>query len=466
MSRGVGYCAHVQLHLLSPSCTSCPTKRKMALFKWVAFIMAVVSMSVATKSGKKTLVLLENLSIKDTHSIFFDDLTSRGFQLVFKMADDSSLALSKYGEYLYDHLIIFAPSVEEFGGTIDVPSLTGFVDQGGNILVAASSQVGDVLRDFAIEIGIEPDERETAVIDHLNYDINDQGDHTRLVVDKSNIINSHLIVGSNTNPILYHGLGLIADTDNPLVLEIMNGYTTSYSYSPSREITEYPHAVGKSTLLIAGLQARNNARVVFCGSIDFFSNEYFAAPVQKSLAGSKGYAQSGNQAMARSLSEWVFKEKGVLRSGKVRHHRDGEEEPPSSYTVRDIVYYFIEIEELVNDKWVPYKGSDVQLEFFRIDPFVRTFLNKTKDGTFYVKFELPDVYGVFQFKVDYSRLGYTHLQSFTQVSVRPYEHTQYERFINSAYPYYLSALSMMVGVVLFSCVFLHFRDPSDKRKKE
>ena len=30
----------------------------------------------------------------------------------FKAADDSSLALMKYGEYLYDHLIIFSPSVE------------------------------------------------------------------------------------------------------------------------------------------------------------------------------------------------------------------------------------------------------------------------------------------------------------------------------------------------------------------
>ena len=31
-------------------------------------------------------------------------------------------------------------------------------------------------------------------------------------------------------------------------------------------------------------------------------------------------------------------------------------------------------------------------------------------------FKLPDVYGVFQFKVDYNRIGYTHLFSTTQVS--------------------------------------------------
>jgi hypothetical protein len=46
---------------------------------------------------------------------------------------------------------------------------------------------------------------------------------------------------------------------------------------------QYPHAVGRNTLLIAALQARNNARVVFSGSLYFFSDEAFTSPVQKAL---------------------------------------------------------------------------------------------------------------------------------------------------------------------------------------
>ena len=38
--------------------------------------------------------------------------SDRGFDLTFKQADDASLALVKYGEYLYDNLILFSPSVE------------------------------------------------------------------------------------------------------------------------------------------------------------------------------------------------------------------------------------------------------------------------------------------------------------------------------------------------------------------
>lgn len=45
-----------------------------------------------------------------------------------------------------------------------------------------------------------------------------------------------------------------------------------------------------------------------------------------------------------------------------------------------------------------------------------------------------------------------------KVSVRPLQHTEYERFIRSAYPYYFSVFSMMVGVSLFSCVFLYHKE--------
>lgn len=37
-----------------------------------------------------------------------------------KVADDPSLQLTRYGEYLYQNLVIFAPGVEEFGGALSV----------------------------------------------------------------------------------------------------------------------------------------------------------------------------------------------------------------------------------------------------------------------------------------------------------------------------------------------------------
>ncbi len=49
------------------------------------------------------------------------------------------------------------------------------------------------------------------------------------------------------------------------------------------------------------------------------------------------FDKSGNQDLALSLVEWVFKEKGVLRVGKVTHHKAGDKNPPAAYTILDDV---------------------------------------------------------------------------------------------------------------------------------
>ncbi|XP_065061237.1 dolichyl-diphosphooligosaccharide--protein glycosyltransferase 48 kDa subunit-like [Rhopilema esculentum] len=418
-----------------------------------------VASSEVNNAGK-TLVLLENAHVRETHSIFFKFLQDKGFELTYKLADDPDLALQKYGEYLFNNLIVFAPSVEDFGGSVDVAAITKFIDDGNNVLIAASSSIGTPLRELGSECGIEFDEEKTAVIDHHNFDVTDDGQHTVILADGKNAIKSRNIVGSgNENPLLFQGVGMVADQDNPLTLEILSASSTAYSYYPDDKISEYPHAVGKSTLLIGGLQARNNARVIFSGSFDFFSDKFFLSGVQNAaVSDSKFYPVSGNAELAFNLAMWIFKQRGVLRVVGVDHHPIGELSPPMAYTIEDQVAYKIKIEEFHEGKWQPFQASDVQLEFFRIDPFVRINLNSSSDGTFSAEFKLPDVYGVFQFKVDYDRIGYTHLRSTTQIPVRPKMHTQYERFIPSAFPYYASAFSMMIGLSVFSFVFLHFKD--------
>lgn len=219
---------------------------------------------------------------------FFDILiyefiiTDDGYSLIFKLADDANLQLSKYGEYLYQHLIIFAPSIEEFGGSLSVDAITDFIDGGGNVLVAGSSQSGDALRELASECGFEIDEEGASVIDHMNYDLSDSGYHTMIVINPTTLIDASVIVGSqNIPPLLYEGTGLIADTNNPLLLRLLTATNSAYSYNPNNPVKEYPHAVGKNTLLIGALQARNNARVLFSGSLFFFSDEAFTKSIQK-----------------------------------------------------------------------------------------------------------------------------------------------------------------------------------------
>jgi len=416
-------------------------------------------------AGSRVLVLVDHLSIKESHSIYFQSLKDRGFELTFKLADDASLSLFAFGRPKYEHLILFSPSVEEFGGSIHVQSITEFIDNGGNVLVAVDENVGEAIRELAVECGIEIDEEGAQVIDHLNYDLSDDGSHTLIVAKADNLIDAKTIVGNRNqlNPILYRGIGMISDPKNPLVLDVMTGSSASYSFVPSKKISEYPHAVGRNTILISALQARNNARIVFVGSLDFFSDSFFQSSVKPKFD-SKVYDKSGNEDLAVSLSKWVFKEEGVLRVTSVEHFIKGTKSAPEYYTILEDIEYWINIETYQNGKWVPFEATDVQLEFVRIDPFVRTTLKRQGDR-YLASFRVPDVYGVYQFKVDYKRIGYTHLYSSTQVSVHPLQHTQYERFIVSAYPYYFSAFSMMAGVFVFSFVFLYYKE-KDKSKSD
>ena len=85
----------------------------------LALICCSIS-AITCVENPRALVLLDNLAIKESHSIFFKTLTDLGFSLTYKTADDPSIVLKKYGAFLFDHLILFSPSVEEFGGDLKV----------------------------------------------------------------------------------------------------------------------------------------------------------------------------------------------------------------------------------------------------------------------------------------------------------------------------------------------------------
>uniref|UniRef100_A0A914M4K4 Dolichyl-diphosphooligosaccharide--protein glycosyltransferase 48 kDa subunit n=1 Tax=Meloidogyne incognita TaxID=6306 RepID=A0A914M4K4_MELIC len=427
------------------------------MFKTLIFLL-LLSSTIADR----ILLLVDNSETVKTHSEFIKSIEGRGHTIKTSQADSSDLALIKFGELLFEHLIILAPSVDEFGGAISVSEISNFIDKGGNVFFTGGYNMGDAIKDLAAEVGFEFDDDKTSVIDHFSYDANlDNGNHTTIIVPNTQLVNAPLITGvgnSKLGPLLYRGVSLIAEGSNPLRFVIMTASSTAFSFNPKNPVEETPGAVGKSTILIGAMQARNNARVLVSGSIDFFSNEFINANAQK--AGTTEKSKSGNSELAKALSMWVLKEEGVLRIKTVKHHVVGQTTPPTEYTIMDNVHYEINIEELKSGKWLPFKGDDVQLEFVRIDPFVRTTL-KNNNGRLSTTFKVPDVYGVFKFLVDYHRIGYTHLYDVQQVSVRPLKHTQYERFSRCAYPYYVSAFSMMIGLILFSFVFLYYKEPKD-----
>ncbi|KAM3213240.1 hypothetical protein ACQJBY_065941 [Aegilops geniculata] len=391
-----------------------------------AALLAVASLGDASGEGprgRKLLVLVDDLAVRSSHSAFFGSLQAHGLDLEFRLADDPKLSLHRYGQYLYDGLVLFAPSTPRFGGSVDQNAVLEFIDAGHDMILAADHSASDLIRGIATECGVDFDEDpEAMVIDHINYASSEvEGDHTLIAGD--DLIQSDVILGSKKieAPVLFRGIGHAANPSNSLVLK-----------------------------------ARNNARVLISGSLDLFSNRFLKSGVQK--AGSKMiHDKAGNEQFVTETSKWVFHERGHLKAVNVKHHKVGETNEPSMYRINDDLEYSVEIYEWSGTSWKPYVADDVQIQFFMMSPYVLKNMSTDKTAVYSASFKVPDVYGVFQFKVEYQRLGYTGLSLAKQIPVRPYRHDEYERFITSAFPYYAASFSTMGAFFIFSVAYLYHK---------
>ncbi|XP_073151704.1 dolichyl-diphosphooligosaccharide--protein glycosyltransferase 48 kDa subunit-like [Henckelia pumila] len=420
------------------------------------FAILCTSFSPESPTDRRILVLLDDFAIKSSHSFFFKSLQARGFDLDFKLADDPKIALQRYGKYLYDGLILFCPTVDRFGGSIDAASILEFVDSGNDLIIAADISYSELIRDIAFECGVDFDEDPSAlVIDHTSYAVSEiEGHHTLLASD--DFIQSEVILGSKKieAPVLFKGNGHSVNPGNSMVIKVLSASPAAYSANPHSKLSNPPSLTGSAISLVSVVQARNNARILISGSLSMFSNRFFRSQVQKAGSSIK-HEKSGNEQFLTELSKWIFHERGHLKAVNVRHHKVGEVVEPSIYRIKDDLEYSVEIYEWSGTSWEPYVADDVQLQFYMMSPYVLKTMSTNQKGLYHSSFRVPDVYGVFQFKVEYQRLGYTSLSLSKQIPVRPFRHNEYERFIPAAYPYYGASFSMMAGFFIFTMVYLY-----------
>lgn len=415
------------------------------------------SFSIENPTDRKILVLLEDIVIKSTHSLYFKALQSRGYELDFKLADDKNIALEKYGKYLYDGLILFAPTTERFEGNVDQEAVLKFVDSGRDLIMASDVDSSDLIREIGTECGVDFDEDPAAmVIDHTSYNLSQTGDNTLIASD--DYIQSDVILGSKKikAPVLFQGVGHSLNPKNSLVLKVLSASPAAISAKPNSKLKSAPTLTASSISLVSVMQARNNARILISGSLSLFSNRFFRAGVQKAGSSTR-FKKSGNEQFVTEISKWIFHERGHIKAVNVRHHKVGETSEPSVYRITDDLEYSVEIYEWSGKSWEPYVADDVQLQFYMMSPYVMKTMSTNSKGLYHTSFKVPDVYGVFQFKVEYNRLGYTSLSLSKQIPVRPFKHDEYERFITTAYPYYGGCFSMMAGFLIFTLFHLYFK---------
>ncbi|KAG0331478.1 hypothetical protein BG000_010853 [Podila horticola] len=425
--------------------------------------MAMVA-SATSLTGPRALVILDNLDETDAYMNLWTDLQERQYNIT--LHDTSSpIELSKYDQRHYDHLLILSPKMKDYPKGMSAKSIVGFVADGGNVLVAGSPEMGSTLRELSREFDVEYDNRYTTVLDHFNYD-QDLGSkhHDAIVVNPATHMSKtgEAIVPQDQlpGPILFRGIAHSVNPANSLLNSVLWAPSEAYSWENVNlddPADQDPTLSGKDISLVSVMQARNNARVAFLGSTEMLTDVFFEASPKK--RGDKETA-SGNRKFIEELTKWTFQEKSVLDVVAVQHHKVGEEEAPAHYRIKDNMTYTISIAEYHDGEWHPFSADDVQLELIMLDPYIRKTLDQvpiddqSTVGTFTTTLQLPDQYGVFKFTVNYKRAGLTYVESVTTVGIHPFRHDQYPRFISQAKPYYTSAASMGVGLLVFSFVYL------------
>lgn len=218
-----------------------------------------------------------------------------------------------------------------------------FSNQEGNILVLASpSGTSEQTREFARELDINLPPRDHITADHFNYDTLSASDKHDLILvplpASSSSVKNYFSNGGN-GLIAFRGVGHTLG-NGPLLMPILSAARTSYAYDTKEDFAyaQDPWSAGTQMHLVSALQARNNARITIAGSVDMFSNEFFDLKVKK--VGSGELQKTVNREFAKSLSEWTFMEKGVVKVIGIRNYltnETGAEINPGMYRIKNDV---------------------------------------------------------------------------------------------------------------------------------
>jgi len=264
-----------------------------------------------------------------------------------------------------------------------------------NIMIIADPAVLPFTRKFANEFGVDFDPQSSTVTNGISSSII----ATELLAEDESLF-------SKTKGIVYEGIGLQLNSKNPYVFPILKSSESDYSENKGEIINESP-------VLVAGYQGLNNNRVTITGSTMMCSNMQILR-----TATEPSHTSSPNYIFCEELIEWNFGESGILKAVNVQHKSE-KEVMPTEYPIKTDIEYSIDLLQWnkKTGKWMTFNNADAQLEFVMIDPYYRITLPQEKVGypTYKVSLRTPDRLGVFHFKVNYTRKGYTTLNVATKV---------------------------------------------------
>lgn len=407
----------------------------------IALFLVATSMVGAVDNGdQKVLVLVDSMDMAKSHSQMINSIKNMGFDTRVELATSEDIVLQDVETWLFDKLVVLGGE-SKFGPGITARKQLDFFESGRDVYLAISPKSSSSIRALAGRFGADLEIAGNMVVDHLAYDQKiDSGDHTAVIASVDDGLSR--MISSSQGIVFVNGIGFSISPEAYMTTGVLHGSPSSYS-GKNGKAGQGKSALGGYNMKLAALvQGRNNARAAVVGSVDMLSDAIL------------GKAKANAGFLTDSLA-WVFQQKGVLKSSKIRHRIVGGEEQPSLYRIKDVVEVAVDILECNGSKCSPYDGTDVQMELVMLDPYIRKTLTNLGNGTFTAHVKVPDAYGVFKWVLDYKRPGLSWVYQTETVPIRPFRHNEYPRFLSQAFPYYSSVMAMTLGFVCTGAFFMY-----------
>ncbi len=224
-----------------------------------------------------------------------------------------------------------------YGPALTPKILLDYVNAGGNVLLGLSSEAGtpsavsSLLLEFDISLSSD---KNSVVVDHFNYDtVSAAEKHDVLLLNRPGQLRTDVsnFFGGEGLLAVPKAVGQTLGNTSPLLATILKAPVTAYAYNPKEEgeSVDELFATGSQLALISAMQARNSARFTVLGSLEMLQDHWFDASVKTS--GGKN-TKTVNQQFARQLTEWAFKEVGVLKVFNIQHHEVSSSKKSSGNT--------------------------------------------------------------------------------------------------------------------------------------
>ena len=191
------------------------------------------------------------------------------------------------------------------------------------LVLSSESPIPSAISSLLLEFDITlPSDKNTLTIDHFNYDtLSSTEKHDVLLLPRPSMARPDVknFFGGDGLVAFPHAVPQTLGNTSPLLNAILKARGTAYTYNPKDEpeTSEDPFATGEQISLVSALQARNSARFVVFGSMEALEDKWFDGSV-KAPSGER--VKAVNRAFAEQVTEWTFKEAGVLKTGSIEHY--------------------------------------------------------------------------------------------------------------------------------------------------